>query len=203
MGMTAAITARWLGALQALLPPGQALSREPDANVTKLLEGMGSALGEAECAFDDWLAQYDPLQADALLIDWERLLGLPDCCDAGVERTLETRRAEVLEKLTVLGGATPQYFIDLAARRGLAITIDELGNHTWRMNAPLVNVEYFRAGVSRVGQRLRTWGDTALECRFLRLKPAHTRVIFAYSDGFVPMDVLYAPISAAPISSTT
>lgn len=171
---------RWLGALQALLPPGEAISREPAANITKLLEGMAAMLGSAESSFEGWLAQYNPLQATELLADWERLLGLPDCCDMGVATTLEQRRIAVLEKLTVLGGASPQYFIDMMARRGVTITIDELGNYAWRVNAPIVNLRHFRVGAARMGDRLRAWGDLQMECRITKLKPAHTQVIFGY-----------------------
>lgn len=177
-------TAKWLGALQALLPPGRAISREPHANVTKLLEGMAAPMGEAERLLDAWFVQYDPnlAEEDGMLPDWERLLGLPDCCDHGIVQTLEQRRMAVIEKLTVLGGASRQYFIDMMARRGIVITIDELGNFTWRVNAPMVNLRHFRVGGddARMGKRLRYWGDPAMECRITRLKPAHTKVIYGY-----------------------
>jgi hypothetical protein len=75
-----------------------------------------------------------------MLTDWERLPGLPDCCDAGIAQTLQQRRAAVVEKLYIMGGNSPQYFIDMMARRGIAITIDELGNYVWRVNAPMVNL---------------------------------------------------------------
>jgi uncharacterized protein YmfQ (DUF2313 family) len=152
-------TAKWLSALQALLPPGVAITREPDANVTKLLESWAAMMGDAELSFEDWLAQYDPNQATTMLADWERFLGLPDCCDAGVAQTLQQRRAAVVEKLYVMGGNSPQYFIDMMARRGIAIAIQELGNHVWKVTTALVNLHYFRAGQGRCGERLRTWGN--------------------------------------------
>lgn len=174
-------TAHWLGALQALLPPGLALSREPDANITKLLEAAAAMMGDAEQSFDEWFAQYDPNEATTMLADWERFLGLPDYCDAGIVQTLEQRRAAVVERLYIMGGNTPQYFIDMMARRGVPITIDELAPHFWRVNAPMVNLHYFRSGQGRCGDRLRTWGDPPMECRIRRLKPAHTRVVFGYA----------------------
>lgn len=174
-------TARWLGALQALLPPGQAVTREPAANVTKLLEGMGAMLGDSERSFDEWQTQYDPALATTMLADWERLLGLPDCCDAGVAQTLQERRAAVIEKLYGMGGATPQYFIDLMARRGVPITIDELGNYKWRVNAPMAGYKEFLAGGAVAGDALREWGNKPMECRITRLKPAHTLAVYGYA----------------------
>ena len=174
-------TRKWLAALQALLPPGNAITREPNANVTKLLESWAAMMGDAELTFEDWLAQYDPNQATTMLADWERFLGLPDRCDTGAQ-TLQQRRAAVVEKLYVMGGNSPQYFIDMMARRGIVITIDELADHFWRVNAPMVNLSYFRVGgeAARMRKRLRYWGDPAMECRIGRLKPAHTRVVFGY-----------------------
>ena len=118
-----------------------------------------------------------------MLDDWERFLGLPDCCDAGIDRTLGQRRADILEKLYVQGGQSRQYYIDMMARRGVAITIDELGNFKWRVNAPMTGLQYYRVGgdSARMGKRLRTWGDTHMECRVTRLKPAHTNVVFGYA----------------------
>ncbi len=174
-------TTRWLGALQALLPPGAAITREPDANITKLLESWAAMIGDAELSFEDWAAQYDPNVATLMLADWERFLALPDVCDVGIEQTLQERRAAVVERLYIMGGNSRQYFVDMMARRGVAITIDELAPHFWRVNAPMVNLHYFRAGAGRCGDRLRTWGSPPMECRIRRLKPAHTRVTFGYS----------------------
>ncbi|MES6459323.1 putative phage tail protein, partial [Cutibacterium acnes] len=60
---------------------------------------------------------------------------------------------------------------------------DEPWHHAWQITAPNTHMTYFRAGQSRVGERLRAWGNQALECRINQLKPAHTVVIFAYRDG--------------------
>ncbi|MBI2769981.1 MAG: DUF2313 domain-containing protein [Burkholderiales bacterium] len=174
-------TSVWLRIIQALQPPGAALPTSPAANFTKLLEAAAAMLGDSEQQFDEWFAQYDPLQATTMLTDWERLLGLPDCCDAGTTRTLPQRRLDVLEKLTMLGGQSRQFFIDLMARRGIVITIDELGNYVWRVNAPMVNEHFFEVGTAVAGDPLRTWGDSSMECRIGRLKPAHTRVLFGYA----------------------
>jgi hypothetical protein len=51
----------------------------------------------------------------------------------------------------------------------------------WQVNAAATTVQPFRAGRSRAGERLRTWGNTALECKINKIKPAHTRVLFVYT----------------------
>jgi uncharacterized protein YmfQ (DUF2313 family) len=104
-------------------------------------------------------------------------------------------------KLTARGGQSPQYFIDLAAQLGYAVTIDEFSafrcdthrvdteplnswewDFVWRVNAPPVAITYFRADESRVGEKLVTWSGTdRLECPIRKRKPAHTIVLFNYS----------------------
>lgn len=172
-------TARWLGTLQALLPPGDAISRDPLANVTKLLEAKAAMLGSAEMSFEAWLEQYEPAVAVEMLDDWDRLLGLPDCCDVGAVRTQAQRRIEILEKLTVVGGQSAGYYVDMMARRGVAITVQDLGSNVWKVTTALLNLTVLRVG-DRVGMRLRSWGNISMMCRIDRLKPAHTRIVFAY-----------------------
>ncbi|HBR2118686.1 TPA: phage tail protein, partial [Klebsiella quasipneumoniae subsp. similipneumoniae] len=45
-----------------------------------------------------------------------------------------------------------------------------------------VPLYYFRAGTSRVGERLMTLGDKVLETTFNELKPAHTLCYFLYES---------------------
>lgn len=51
----------------------------------------------------------------------------------------------------------------------------------WQVNAPSTTAILFRAGF-RAGQRLRAWGEAALECSIRRRQPAHTLVIFTYQE---------------------
>lgn len=160
----------------ACLPP---VAYDTNAeNVVIEATAVAATLHEAEVWIDLILKEKDPAKADVTLPDWERVLGLPDCCTTTAQ-TSQQRVADVVEKWFVRGGISKQYFIDLMARRGITITIDELGNHVWRVNTALVNMKVLRVG-DRAGMRLRTWGNAAMECRLERLKPAHSRVVFSY-----------------------
>jgi uncharacterized protein YmfQ (DUF2313 family) len=154
------------------------------------VDGRGEALpGEA-----------NPADTNELLVDWERVAGLPDKCAGVLEETLQGRRNALLTKLSSTGGQSAAYFIELAASLGYTVTIeqfrpfrvgmsragDSLTNgawvFTWLIRAPEVTVTSFRVGRSAVGERLRTWGNDTLECKINQLKPAHTIALFAYGD---------------------
>jgi uncharacterized protein YmfQ (DUF2313 family) len=74
-----------------------------------------------------------------LLPDWERNWGLPDPCLTHPPTALNDRRLALVAKMTMLGGQSRQFFIDLAATYGYTITITEY--------AP------YMTGVSRVGDQ--------------------------------------------------
>ena len=132
-----------------------------------------------------------------MLYDWERVAGLPSACMAGVAQTTAERRAALHAKLTRLGGQSRQFFIDLAAALGYSVTISEFRPYTvssavnmplnselwrfvWQVNAPLNTIRSFDMS-SAVNDPLRSWGNQLLECGISQLKPAHTKVLFAYT----------------------
>lgn len=91
---------------------------------------------------DDLLTQSNPGTATIadLLTDWERIALLPEELPVGGETEAE-RQALVSAKVTTnYSGPSRQFFIDLAARLGLIITITEGG---YRLAA--------RVGIARVG----------------------------------------------------
>jgi uncharacterized protein YmfQ (DUF2313 family) len=142
----------------------------------------GRLLDAAQTRAQALLAEMIPATAGESLPDWERVLDLPDPC-TGPLATIQARRQAVVIKDGAGGGLSRQYYIDLAASLGYAITIDEGVNgdpYTWRVTAGAVPIKYFRAGASAAGDRLQEWGEPLLECVIRRLKPAHTDVIFAY-----------------------
>lgn len=189
----------WLSSLQALLPPGRALTVEPDAVLTRLLEAVAARMLAAETAMLDLLRQMDPRLATDLLPDWERLLGLPDDC-APANQEVADRQQAAYRRLTETGGQSRAYFIDLADRNGEpGVTITEFrpmncnnacndpllstaDAHTWRVNIPraaqavrLMNCN------SSCSAALQMYTPSAIECFFNERKPAHTQVVFAYA----------------------
>jgi len=185
--------------LKALLPPGRAISRDGGAQIEKLLDAMAEELARLDLRGEDMTFEANPLSTNELLPDWERVAGLPDTCGGAQSETLQGRRADLVAKLASVGGQTPAYFIQVAAKLGYTITITEFNPFragwsqagdaltnglwalTWQVNAAEHTITNFRAGQSQAGEPLRTWGNERLECVMSDLKPAHTQVLFAYS----------------------
>ncbi|KGE77405.1 YmfQ family protein [Halomonas salina] len=183
--------------LQALVPPGQALPRDPDSQWQRLLETRAGAFQRLDARGDRLLEEADPRTASDLLSDWERVTGLPDPCVTG-EQTLDARRAAVVRVLTGTGGASRAYFEALAASLGYQVTVEDYTAHTvgddvatplrglawrwaWTVRGPENTVSYHRV-TDGVDEPLASWGNERLECVIGRLKPAHTHVLFAYGE---------------------
>lgn len=186
--------------LKALLPPGQALSRDPGTTLDALLDAMAKELARVDDRADDLIDEAIPNTTSELLADWERVAGLPDPCVADQVQTQAARRMALVSKLAMRGGQSPAYFIGIAAALGFTVTIEEfrpfragwssagdlLSNgdwvFTWRVHGPEVTITEFKAGQSTVGDPLRAWGNDTLECRLSHISPAHTILQFAYGS---------------------
>jgi uncharacterized protein YmfQ (DUF2313 family) len=185
-------------ALNALLPTGPALPRDPGTPFQALLGALagelGTVLGRARALRDE----ADPRAADELLADWERVAGLPDPC-LGQAPTVAQRRARLVQQLTQGRGQSPGFFVGLAATLGRSATVAEFAEHdceqdcetgvhdtawrfAWRMTLPIGSAEVFEATCEDGCETpLAQWGDTVVECVVGALKPAHTILQFAYA----------------------
>lgn len=189
--------AAYLAQLQALLPQGAAWPRDADATLTQLLAALAEELARVDLRADDLLNEADPRTTYELLADWERVAGLPDPCTPA-DASTEERRLSLVQRLTMLGGASAAYFIALAAALGYpGATVTEFRpftcvsncndflnpapawTHLWQLNLPASRITPMTCA-SPCNASLRTWGDSTLECVVNRLKPAHTDVIFTY-----------------------
>lgn len=196
MGM---IREEYLSQLQALLPQGPAWPREPDALITRLLDGFAEEFARIDARADQLIDEADPRTTYELLADWERVAGLPGHCAAlaAVSLTVEQRRAALVTKLTERGGQSRAYFIALAARLGFTVTITEFSewtfdsdddtpfygvewNFAWQVNAPLNTVGEWTFD-SDDDTPFAWWGNALLECALNEDKPAHTVALFAYT----------------------
>jgi uncharacterized protein YmfQ (DUF2313 family) len=181
--------------LQALLPLGAAWPRE-EGVLTDMLSALAEEFARVDGRGADLLEESDPRTTTELLAEWERAFGLPDPCTAQAD-TYAERIADLVEKVTRIGGQSRAYFIALAARLGYTITLTEFDPFTvesvveellydenwqfaWRVNAPAVAVTYFTTA-SYVTEPLADWGNERLECVINRVKPAHTIALFAYA----------------------
>lgn len=185
--------------LKAKLPRGLALRSDPTDTPVK--EAFWGAIGDAFASFHADVTvisetEADPRLAAVLLPDWETCFGLPDPC-APLGQSTADRRAALLEKITEQGGQSPAYLIGRAVAIGAAVTITEfqpfrvgissigqpLSNgpwqFTWQVNGPLAGgIQFFRTGLSAVGDALVSWGNAELECVLRAIAPAHTILIF-------------------------
>ncbi|KJF77029.1 phage tail protein [Morganella morganii] len=182
--------------LKLLLPP---VSYGTDAPVLDAeLQAEANQLTKAQNRLDGTERDHSVF-ANALLADWERLLGLA----TDYSQTYQQRLEMVLFKLSETGGLSIPYFIHLAERMGYRITIDELqpfrtGSNrvgeplwvkeiiwVWRVNVhgSKTRAYRFRTGVSAVGDRLSTFADPVIEALFQELKPAHTYCYFTYQEA--------------------
>lgn len=188
-------TADYRRLLGQLLPLGPAWS--VTGTLGALLEALASGFAGVDARCFDLFREVDPRTTAELLVEWERVAGLPEDCVTGPQ-TVEERRTALVARVTGTGGQSKRFFLELASRLGYTVTIDEFFSeaaaiaagipytgdgwaYTWRVNAQANTVREFRVGSGAVGERLRTWGDEVLECVFNHLKPAHTIVLFGYS----------------------
>lgn len=189
--------------LRQLLPRGAAWDFAPDGTFSRLLEALAAEFSQIDVRAIELMDEADPRTALETLIDWERVAGLPDAC-TGQPDNVRERQIALVEKLTSVAGQRPTDFIDLAARIGFEIDIeehcplrtgfrvgdrckDEAWAFAWTVivqpfdgaGRPVLAIAHFKVG-DPVGTRVRGFGSLDLECVIRRAAPAHTNVIFAY-----------------------
>ncbi len=198
--MTAAFTSEdYLGALQSLMPRGRVWPRDVDGTQSKLLLALAQVYERSDSRAGQLLVDGFPQTAIELLLEWELSLGLPDSC-GGNPGTIPERQARLVVKLQEPGGMSKAYFLNLATVLGYLDTViteagpsscettcespvsdDEKWRFVWHVNLPHQgdNHTFFRAD-SLCDSRVDSYSFGALECQLMRLKPAHTYVIFTY-----------------------
>ena len=187
----------YLQQLQSLLPRGLAWPRTADSYLGRLLSSFAEEFTRVDQRVDDLLGEADPRTTLELLPDWERLAGLPDPC-VTVEQTVEQRQSALVTKLTMQGGQSRQYYIDMADSLGYEGTeieeyfpftcesyCDEFLNsladrHTWTIYLDSDGGLEVMTCESPCDSFLQSFGDEVIECRINQYKPAHTAVLFAY-----------------------
>ncbi len=166
----------YLPLLQGLLPPGIAWTREPGAELTKLLEALSYEFARVERRAAELLAELDPRATLELLPDWERILALPDDCF--VPTTTADRQKAVHGKLTVRGDQSEHFYLDLAAELGFTVT--EIKTYEPFVcgdpcGKAIYGIEWaFAWTVVKPTEA----GDALLECLFQKHTQSHTHVSF-------------------------
>jgi len=112
-------------AMQALLPLGQAWPRHQDSTLMKVVRGLCRIWGDFEIRASHLLEQEsDPRITIELLPDWERNWGLPDPCYSAPQSVGE-RQFALVQRMTIEGAQSREFFIGIAADIGYTITISE------------------------------------------------------------------------------
>lgn len=154
----------------------------------------------------------DPRYAVEMFPDYERNWGLPDPCFFHDTGNLESRREILLLKMTLLGAQSRAFFIDVCERLGYTVTVrewspfmagisqagdtrDEFGHYRWEIGPPemrfywqvhvtTAGLVWFRASAGQAGidPHLRILTPPDLECLLNRWKPAHTEIVFSFSN---------------------
>jgi uncharacterized protein YmfQ (DUF2313 family) len=184
--------------VRAHLPPGWIWPRVEGSTLTALLDPLVLGLAGHEQMAAEALMEVDPREASLCLVDYERVLGADPCGRDPGAMPLSERRLFAWQRWTARGGQSPAYYIDLAAKRGVAIAIrefrvsaagvmaagDELvpegEQFTWEVHLPFSRGVVFTAGTSTSGELLYDIVLTGIECDLNRLKPAHTELAFVY-----------------------
>lgn len=174
-------------ALQALIPLELGAVQQADV----VVEGRQLDRSEADATL--LLREMFPDNTVDYLTTWEKLLGVIPASDAKRSERIN----EILYRLRSLGRLDIQFFIDIAATVGYAITIIELKPLMagWAQSGQEVMAEYVRwiwcvtisdgftqyarAGAAAAGEPIEWYRDKRhLDDIFNDLKPAHTLVIF-------------------------
>lgn len=165
------------------------------SNFRRLLRGWAFELQRLEATFIEVAQEYNIYTTNDFISEWERMVGIPDSCFSN-DKNIETRRRQVIIKLSAEGVNTKQDFIDLAALLGFTITITyppEIpfyppydvpinlitgipeSRYVWivRGQGLVPNVPPYDVPFSLISGHA-----TVLQCFFEKLKPAHTKIIY-------------------------
>lgn len=186
--------------IHKLLPSGKAWNKEENSNLDKLVQGISEEFVRIDKRGNELIVELDPTRSTELLPNWETLLGLPDA-SFGEPDSAQERRNLVVLKLSLRGGQSRQYFIDLIKKLGFDIEIQEFHpfraggssagdalnqddnwRHTWGVKMLQAAVFYFRAGESSAGDSLASYRNSVVTGIINKLKPAHTHVIFSFVE---------------------
>lgn len=117
---------KYLTALQGLLPPGPAWTREDDAELTALLLAIAEEAARVEQRALGLLEEVDPRTTTELVDDWMRVMGLPGPCDTPT--TLQQKRDMLHAHLLGFGDPHKRFYIEYIEALGL-INVTLLNRH--------------------------------------------------------------------------
>lgn len=175
--------------LRGLLPPGPAFDPELQPDVAQLLASLAPELARVDQALDALQLEVNPATVNALLVDWEDYLGLPDACTVPGSQTLEQRRQAVLDKLTASGAPQVSYYRRLAKQAGVTVMVQEF--RPARVGPTVAGDFLYGDGwpwAWLASAPLGAYGTpeaAAMECRLRLEAPEYTDVEIGYGEADV------------------
>ncbi len=172
--------------LLRLMPRGRAWAQGGDSRLRQLLSGLAAELAHVDERAQELLAESYPGTTFELLVDWERVTGLPDPC-VGELRELAQRRAAVLARLGTLAEQRPDFYVWVASTLGFQVSVREY--HTAYCGTAVcsdpIGAGYAYAWEIVVDGTYEPPSER-LECALRRLAPAHTVLLFSYEPLCLP-----------------
>lgn len=107
------------------LPVGRVWDRafDPSSNLYQLLLGLSFEFFRIELLFKILAGDVDIVQTANLITEWEQSVGLPDDC-LNIQKPIEIRREQVLQKFSNLGGVQmAEDFVRVAAIFGYEVSV--------------------------------------------------------------------------------
>jgi uncharacterized protein YmfQ (DUF2313 family) len=123
----------YLSQLIGLLPPGDALPREPGSRLERLLAVPAGELARVDGRVEALLTESDPSRTAEMLTDWERALGLPDECypNFAFSRASTAWYFEGGGTLREAAVDEPRYLYDEAGQRTEALLLEDAGTNAF------------------------------------------------------------------------
>jgi uncharacterized protein YmfQ (DUF2313 family) len=183
--------------LKKLLPPGLAWNKDYDSNIHLLMTAFAEEYARLDADTQNFLKEINPLEANQLLPEWERVTGILMGC-ASNYLSSQSKREAIKRKLAFRGGASEQFLIDVAASLGFPIKIQEFGTfragisragdhatgeewaYALKIRAPEQTARFFRAGISSAGDPLREFANQLLQCVLEHYLPAHATAFYVF-----------------------
>lgn len=167
-----------------------------DSNFRQLIKGLANELFTAEGYLVTLEEEYFPDLTNLFLSEWEQALGIPDDCFDGLGDN-NTRRRDIIVKLSALGIQTADDFVELGVVFGKTVTVTPLSDEAF----PPLPVPFTPIGLPEgrfvivvTGVDLVSGtppydvpfdlivGESVLECVFNNQAPANCDVIFRNSN---------------------
>ena len=159
-------------ALAALLPQGIAWPRQPDTVLMKVVRGLAGILGWADGRAGDLLErESDPRQTVEMLDSWERAWGLPDPCWYPHRFSVGERQKILVQRMTIIGAQSREFFIGIATQLGYSISIREY--------------RPFMAGIDRCGDNRIYHADGSLGLWPAQIGTPDMRFVWTVHVGLV------------------